>query len=334
MAPGQEGPASQEVDALVAWLLEGDVSVQYQTHRTLLGSDAATLAPLRALIATEGWGARLLAGRDPATGTWGGGLYSPKWVSTHYTLLELVGLGVDPAVPEVRASAGVLLDGLWPGPEGRARKRDSPLDTCIAAMLLTIGTYARLGDATLPGGRPGRAVLREIVDHLLNVALGDGGWNCRWWRGENRHSSLHTTISALEALREWEESGDSYRAADARAAAERAWEFLLRHRMYRSERTGEAIDEAMTRLPYPGRWHYDVLRGLDYLASVGAPWDERMRGALDLVLAKRRSDGKWPVQRPYSGTVHFTMEKTGGPSRWNTLRALRVVQAYFPTDRA
>lgn len=310
------------------------MSIAYQTHRTLLDSDAATLAPLRSRIATEGWGARLLAERDSSTGMWGGGLYSPKWVSTHYTLLELVGLGVDPAVPEVRASAGVLLDGLWPGPDGMSSERDHPLDTCIAAMLLTIGTYARLGDSALQGGRPERAVLREIVDHLLDVELDDGGWNCRWWRGQDRHSSLHTTISALEALREWEEGGDSYRAEYARAAACRGWEFLWRHRMYRSERTGEVIDESMTRLPYPARWHYDVLRGLDYLASVGAPWDERMREALDVVLAKRRPDGSWPVQRPYSGAVRFTMEKTGGPSRWNTLRALRVLRAYAPTRRA
>jgi len=321
-------PGQPAHDAVVAWLLEGDVAVQYQTRRTVLGEDPAALAPLRARIAAEGWGARFLAQRDPATAMWGGGLYSPKWVSTHYTLLDLVSLGVDPSAPGLRESAGVLLAGLWPGPDGTSPERDHPLDTCIAAMLLTIGTYARLGDAPLPGGHRADIVLREIVDHLLAVTLPDGGWNCRWWRGENTHSSLHTTISALESLHEWAGGPDAYRRDEARDAEERGWEFLLRHRLFRSETTGEPIHDQLTRLPYPGRWHYDVLRGLDYLASAGAPWDERMRDGFDRILAERRTDGTWPVQTPYGGRTHFTMETIGGPSRWNTLRALRVMRAY------
>lgn len=127
---------------LVDWLLAGDVAIQYQTHRTLLGSPSEVLASLRSRIASEGWGRCYLDLRDPATGMWGGGLYSPKWVSTHYTLLDLIHLGMDPTVPELSRSADLLVDRLWPEAGGRGRRR--PPDVCVGAMLVAVATYARV----------------------------------------------------------------------------------------------------------------------------------------------------------------------------------------------
>jgi len=313
-------------DGVVEWLLAGDPSVEYQTRSRLLREPPEALRPLRARIATEGWGARFLAARDPATGMWGGGLYSPKWISTHYTLLDLIALGIDPQAPGFQESAAILVDGLWPDAAGMAARR-RPVDTCIAGMLVTIGVYAALGSRALPGGRAADATLREIVDHLLDVRLADGGWNCQSWMGDS-HSSLHTTVSVAEAMRDWAAGEDTYRAADARATGPGVWEFLWRHRMSRSERTGEVIDPRMERMPFPSRWYYDTLRGLVYLASVGAPWDDRMADAVAGLVSRRDADGRWPLNAGYSNKTHFSMERVGSPSRWNTLRALLVLDAY------
>jgi hypothetical protein len=316
---------------LVDWLLDGDPSVAYQTRVHLLGEPPESLRELRARIATEGWGARFLAARDPATAMWGAGLYSPKWISTHYTLLDLMALGMDPATPGIRESVAVLLDGLWPD-DGERLARKRPVDTCIVGMLLSISAYGDLGDHPLPGGRRADAVLQQMLDHLLEERLADGGWNCRRWQGE-AHSSLHTTVSVAEAMRDWASVPGRHRASDAAEVVPGVAEFLFRHRLYRSESTGEVIDARMATLPFPSRWHYDGLRGLAYLASVGAPWDERMREAVDALVARRDAAGRWPLDKGYSSKTHFSMERVGAPSRWNTLRALRVMRAYGEATR-
>jgi hypothetical protein len=162
--------------------------------------------------------------------------------------------------------------------------------------------------------------------------LPDGGWNCRSVRGDT-HSSLHTTISALEALLEYE-TADGRLARYTREARERAHEFLYIHRMFRSHRTGEVIDDRMTRFSFPPQWHYDALRGLDYLRAAGAPKDARVAGAIELVRKRRSADGTWPLQNIYRGTHHFPLESAGRPSRWNTLRALRVLRWWGETEEA
>ncbi len=313
-------------DAEIEWLLAGDPSVEYQTRVRLLGESPASLVTLRARIATEGWGARFLAARDPATGLWGEGLYAPKWVSTHYTLLDLMALGMDPGTPGLRESAAILVDGLWPH-EWTAKARRRPIDTCVGGMLLSIGVYAGLGERALPSGRLASDVLHEILDHLLDLQLPDGGWNCQSWKGDT-HSSLHTTISVAEAMRDWAAGPDQHRAADVLATQPGMWEFVWRHRMSRSERTGEVIDHRMETMPFPTRWYYDTVRGLVYLASVGAPWDDRMADALARLVAARDADGRWPLSKGYANRIHFSMERVGAPSRWNTLRALIVLRAY------
>ncbi|HEX2368804.1 MAG TPA: hypothetical protein VHM94_06175, partial [Acidimicrobiia bacterium] len=170
-----------------------------------------------------------------------------------------------------------------------------------------------------------------VVDWLLNEQLEDGGWNCATVRGSTR-SSFNTTILALEGLLEYENTRAG-RVDEVGAARARGREYLLARRMFRSERTGAVISAGWTRFSFPPRWHYDVLRGLDYLRSAGASPDERMDEAIALVESKRSKDGRWPLQNHHKGSEHFVMEPgPGKPSRWNTLRAMRVLDWFSRTD--
>jgi hypothetical protein len=168
------------------------------------------------------------------------------------------------------------------------------------------------------------ARLDSLADHLLGQQMPDGGWNCEWPTNAT-HASVHSTISVLEGLRLYETYSGRKRAA-IRAAQARGREFLLVHRLFRSHRTGEVIKPVITRFAFPPRWHYDVLRALDYFRDVDAPRDPRLADAIDLVEHSRGEDGRWPLQHVYRGKMFFEMERLGSPSRWNTLRALRVLK--------
>jgi hypothetical protein len=302
-------------DRLVAWLLAGDVSIQYQVHRDLLDSERPDL---RRRIQGEGWGARFLSRGHP-DGHWGKSFYQPKWTSTHYTILDLKNLGISPDHEGLRQSVAKVFSE-HKSPDGGI----SPLlsktqsDVCIDGMALNYAAYF---------GMP-QADLESVVDFLLNEHMDDGGYNCRSNRGNPVHSSLHTTISVLEGIFEYETNGYRYRIAELEEQAKRAEEFILKHRLFRSDRTGEIIDKRYLLLSYPSRWRYDILRSLDYFTSAGSKYDPRMQDAIEIVLKKRRKDGRWPVQGRHAGRTHFEMEKTGGSSRWNTLRALRVLRHF------
>lgn len=307
-------PYSTE-DPLISWLLEGDPSIQYQTHRDLLGNERPDL---QGRIQSEGWGARFLSRRKPE-GHWGDRFYQPKWISTHYTLLDLKNLEIAPDCQPIRQSiAQVLAD--WKGEDGGITLSPAAKlsDLCVNAMFLNYASYF---------GTP-EEDLASIVDQILRERLPDGGFNCNANRMQVYHSSAHTTISVLEGIHEYHKRGYSYQLEPLLAAAESAREFLLTHRLYLSDRTGEIIDKKWLMLSYPSRWKYDILRALSQFQAAGAPYDPRMEDALQVLIGKRRKDGTWPVQAKHPGKTHFDMEKTGGPSRWNTLRALRVLAAY------
>lgn len=305
------------VTPLISWLLEGDPAIRYKTSRDLLDAPENTLKTLRQQIALEGWGQQLLKRRDRHTRLWGNGIYSPKWTSTHYTLLELKNMGIDASIPEYSESAEILLHALWFN-QGKVCKYRHQ-DMCVVAMILDICVYAHLQSLEI----------HEMVDFILDHQYRDGGWNCAWERGD-KHSSLHTTISVLEAFRDYEKFGYTYKLPLVKKALPKAHEFILKKHLYKSVHTGKVINEHMLTLSYPCRWKYDILRAMDYFASVKAPYDIRMKEALDIILSKRNKTGRWPVQDKYSGMTHFLMEKTGGDSRWNTLRVLRVVRFYDP----
>ena len=305
---------------LVNWLLNGDVAVQYQTRRDLLGSGRKELEALQQRIALEGWGARYLACRRPE-GHWGRTYYQPKWTCTHYTLLDLKNLGLPPR----QAAAGETLTQVFSREKGKdgginpfVTVKES--DVCLNGMALSCAAYFGVGQEDLC----------SVIDFLLSQVMGDGGFNCHSNRGGARHSSLHSTLSVLEGLGEYRKGGYGYRLPEVRAAEEAGREFILCHRLFRSDRTGAVIHRQFLQLYHPTRWHYDILRALDYFRDAGVPYDGRMEDALTELQRKRKPDGRWLLPAGPRGQVHFTMEDPGRPSRWNTLRALRVLQRYAP----
>ncbi len=316
----ETSPTSPGDDDVVSWLLDGDPAIRWQTLRDLTSASPATVARERARVTTEGWGAELLE-RQELDGTWGGGLYGPKWTSTTYTLLLLRRFGLEPT--DRRAQLGV--ERIWDGArcfDGGitcAASIDAP-EACVTSMYLALATYFGVEHPKIA----------PAFEWLLANQLTDGGWNCRTVRFGDQHGSFHTTILALEALAE------ARRVVADRAPIDRAMaagrEFFLRHRLYRSHRTGEVARAEFTRLSFPPRWHYDLLRGLEHFAATDSPPDDRYADALDVLRRRRRRDGAWPVQQRHAGRVWFDMERTGGPSRWNTLRALRVLRWSHSVD--
>jgi len=299
---------------IIDWLLEGDVSIQYQVHRDLLQKDRRDL---QARIGKEGWGKMLLDKRNPK-GHWGDRFYQPKWISTHYTLLDLRNLNLSPHNEIVQASIEQVLNtskaedgGIQLGPSTAQHS-----DVCVNGMFLNYASYFQTAEEEL----------HSIVDGILAEIMPDGGFNCRTTRSGATHSSLHSTISVLEGLFEFQKAGYRYRTNEIARAINTAAEFILIHKLFRSDRTGAIIHQNFLKLPYPSRWKYDILRALDYFQASKTNWDWRMDEAVAMILKKRNKDGTWNVQAAHPGEVHFVMEKAGKASRWNTLRALRVLK--------
>ncbi len=296
------------------WLLEGDPAIRWQTLRDLMDTEPETVQNERHKIATQGWGAKLLAFQDDS-GMWGGGLYSPKWISTTYTMLLLRRFGLLPKHPQTLKACKLLLDkGIY---------RDGGInyfgvlahsETCVTGMVLSILAYFQYEDMRI----------NALVEHLLAQQMLDGGWNCQSYKGAV-HGSFHTSISVLEGLHEYEKSFGLYRS-EIKSAMNNAVEFLLQHRLFKSDNTGEIVNPNMTRFSFPPRWHYDVLRALDFLQEINRAFDPRLTDALDMVHKKRQKNGTWLLQNRHPGKSFFEMEEPGKPSRWNTLRALRILK--------
>lgn len=304
------------IDAqIIDWLLEGDVSIQYQVHRDLLGAE---LPALRERIATEGWGVQFICFRGE-NGHWGRGFYQPKWISTHYSLLDIKNLGFPPGHPQIAESVSIILRD-QKGKDGGINPSGTitQSDVCINGMFLNYACYFKADEARL----------RSVVDFVISQHMPDGGFNCRFNRQGAVHSSMHSTISVLEGFCEYAANGYQYRLSELEAMAGKAREFLLAHQLFRSHRTGETIDRRMLMLSYPPRWYYDILRVLDYFQAAKIEFDPRMAPALEVLKSKQRKDQTWPLQAKHPGETHFDMEKPGGPSRWNTLRALRVLKHF------
>jgi hypothetical protein len=304
----------------IDWLLEGDVSIQYQVHRDLLDREKPKL---RARIETEGWGARFLSFRMP-DGHWGQRFYQPKWTSTHYTLLDLKNLGISPGCKTIRQTLDLIVKN-EKGPDGGLKPIGTlkVSDVCINGMALNYLAYFKTKEDQL----------RSIVDFLLSQHMDDGGFNCYSNRSGAVHSSLHTTLSVLEGILEYTNNNYQYRLDELSMAAAQCHEFILQHRLYRSDKTGIIIDKKMLALSYPSRWRYDILRALDYFQFVGHAYDPRMDDAIEVLLNKRTKDSRWKLQAAHHGQTHFDMEKVGQPSRWNTLRTLRVLKHFnIPAD--
>lgn len=287
---------------LARWLLEGDPAIRWRVLRDLESAPDQQWTRERTRVATEGWGAQLLAAQGD-DGGWGGGVYSPKWTSTTYTLLHLLWLGLAPGHNATLRGC----EQLW-----RWQARWRVPETCVVSILVRLTSYFGY-DADR---------LDSVVAELLDQQLADGGWNCATRTDKHKHSSFHTSIQALEALDAYAGAGG---AIDTRPALQRGREFFLRHRLYRSHRTGVVAIRGSTRFPAFPEWHFDVLRGLEHFAEFEAPRDDRLTDAVDVVRRARRPDGTWPTYAAYRGRHWFQLEQPGS-SRWNTLRVLRVLQ--------
>jgi hypothetical protein len=280
----------------------------------------------RARIATEGWGAQLLALQEP-NGHWDGGAYRPGWVddarpffdawtATHFTLQLLRELGLDPDSPEARRAIALVRDNVRWEANG-AVYFDGETEPCINGIALANGAYF------------GQSV-EGIVERLLGGALSDGGWNC-WAEYGATVSSFHSTICVLEGLLAWELAGGS--SAAVTAARQRGEAYLLERGLLRRRSTGQLADLRFTMLSYPAYWYYDVLRGLEHVRSTGANPDDRIAEAIALLADKRDEEGRWPLENAHQGPTYFQMDRPEGfPSRWNTLRALRVLRWAAPDE--
>jgi len=322
-----ERQVSTSKSSAIRWLLDSDPSIRWQVLRDLTDAPAGEVGAERARVATEGAGARLLA-LQAHDGRWGGAAWNRGWDSTMHVLSLLREMGLDPASDEARRAVGLVRDRVtWQGC-GPQEADDNPffageVEPCINGQVGAIGAYF------------GQDV-RGIVDRLLAEQLPDGGWNCEAANGSTR-SSFNTTICVLEALLEYERAvGVSPEVTGARL---RGQEYLLERRLFRRRSTGEVIerdrkgDAAWMRFAFPTWWHYDVLRGLEYLRRAGVAPDERVTEAIDLVASKRDDDGRWPLEAQYPGKMPVETDEGGGrPSRWNTLRALRVLDWYSARD--
>lgn len=309
--------------AVMQWLLDSDPSIRWQVMRDLTDAPVEEIARERARVVTEGAGARLLSlqARD---GRWGGAAWNHGWDSTMHVLTLLREMGLDPESDAARRSVGLVHEAVtWQGCGPPEADRNpffaGEVEPCINGQVAAAGAYFRQD-------------VGALIGRLLGEQLADGGWNCEA-PGSTR-SSFNTTICVLEALLEYEPAGrDDPKVSAARA---RGQEYLLERRLLRRRSTGEVIQRdrksgtVWTRFAFPTWWHYDVLRGLDYLRRAGtAAPDDRLEEAIGLLASKRNHDGLWPLETRYPGRMPVeTDEGEGRPSRWNTLRALRVLKWY------
>jgi len=302
---------------VIDWLLDSDPAIRWQAMRDLIDTPDEAVAAERARVGTEGWGATLLSLQAP-DGRWGGRPWSLDYTDTFHTLELLRLLGLDPGSEEARRAIGLVQEHvIWKGgapvdtPWDDHRFFEGEVEPCINGNVVASGAYFGV-DVT------------PLVERLLGEQLPDGGWNCEVENGATV-SSFGTSINVLEGLLQHERTtGGSERVAEA---SRRAEAYLLERGLFRRKSTGEVIDPDFLQFSFPTWWHYDVLRGLDYLRDAGVEPDDRVAEAVAIVEGNRDPDGRWPRQNVHAGEMHFEMEAGDGqPSRWNTLRSMRVLR--------
>ena len=311
----QHAPESQI--PVIQWLLDSDPSIRWPALRDLTDAAPDEVASERAKVAMQGWGLRLLSSQG-ADGYWGVGESNPEWV-TLQTLLLLRDTGLDPTSVEAqRAVARVRENVTWQGvlPQDAAW-HGKPLfsvevEPCVNGRVVAIGSY--FGED-----------MQGVVDRLLSEQMADGGWNCEQESGSTR-GSFHTTVCVLEGLLEHERATGGSSAVQT--AREQGQEYLLERRMLRRLSSGDVIDPAWSHFSFPTGYHYDVLRGLDYLRNADvAPDDPRLAEAVDLVASRSDADGRWTLENVHPDQLDAEPgTDEGEPSRWITLRALRVLR--------
>ena len=313
-----DGPSMTAPMTVIDWLLDSAPAIRWQVLGDLTGASPEKVAAERARVEHEGWGARLLALQD-ADGLWDGGACFPAsytggepgqpWTATMHTLQTLQILGLDPASDAARRAISLVAErGRWE--HAGQRYFDGEVEPCINGRTIETGAYYAVD-------------VWPLVGRILGERLTDGGWNCEAENGSVR-SSFDTTLTVLDGLLQFERAvGGSASVRTARRSGE---EYLLERSLFRRASTGEIVKPEYLDFAFPYYWHYDVLRALDYFRRSGAEPDSRMAAAIEIVRSKRQPDGRWLLDRIHPGRVHFAHEGSAGePSRWNTLRALRVL---------
>ena len=297
---------------VLRWLMEGDPAIRWQVKRDLLDAPLDAVERERARIASEGVTAEVLARQRP-DGSWGVAeprsyAESPDGATLH-ALMLLRDFGLDPGCEQARRAVALVRDRVKHY-EGGQRFFDGEVEACINGRVVAIGAHF---------GQP----CGGVVERLVGEQLEDGGWNCE--APSSTRASFHSTICVLEGLLAYERAEGA--RPEVTAARLRGQAYLLDRSLFRARSTGAVIDATWLRFAYPCGYHYDVLRGLDYLRRAAAAPDGRAGEAIDLVLEHRLPDGRWPLQ-----VVHTDLwgpdlgERQGAPSRWVTLRALRVLR--------
>ena len=295
----------------IDWLLDSDPAIRWQAMRDLADASPEAVAAERARVPREGIGAEILA-RQGSDGSWHR-TDAPVWLPTLYTLLLLRATGVDRAEPAVESAVARLEAGFrWDEEFGAKPFFEGEVEPCINGGTLALGAYF---------GRP----TENLAHRLVGEQLDDGGWNCE--APKSTRSSFHTTICVLEGLLEYERAVGS--APEIAAARRRGEEYLLKRALFRRLSTGEVANPAFLKFAFPPRYHYDVLRALDYLRDAGVQPDVRVRDAVNVVESRRQADGRWLLDDAHDEALAVTFDESiGKPSRWNTLRALRVLRWY------
>jgi hypothetical protein len=320
---GSSGTAASE--SVIGWLLGSDPAIRWQVMRDLLGAPEPEYLAERAKVETEGWGARLLSYEDQ-DGQWAGGAFIPSgfdfrewqevgqpWTATAFSLSQLREFGLDPASDRAKRAVALI------GANSRWDHAGEPywegeVEECINGRTVADGAYFGVD-------------VSPLAARLAGERLNDGGWNCERANGSLR-SSFATTINVLEGLLEYERATGG--TPESRAARRSGEEYLLERGLFRRLSTGEPADEQFLRFVHPNRWRYDVLRALDYFRSAaaltGTTPDPRLAEAVDHVRSKRLQDGAWLLDWRLPGRVWFDIDDgPGKPSRWVTLRAMRVL---------
>jgi hypothetical protein len=312
--------------SVINWLLDSDPSIRWQVMRDLIDAPESDWRAERAKVESEGWGARLLSHEDE-DGQWAGGAFLPSgfdfrewqevgqpWTATTHSLSQLREFGLDPSSDRVRRAVQLIgVNSRWD--EGGQPYWEGEVEECINGRTAADGAYFGVD-------------VSSIVGRLVGERLDDGGWNCERINGSVR-SSFATTINVLEGLLEFERATGG--TPESRGARKSGEEFLLNRHLFRRLSAGEPADEQFLRFVHPNRWHYDVLRALDYFRGAadvtGAAPDPRLGQAVDHVRSRRLEDGSWPLDWSPPGRVWFDVDSGAGkPSRWITLRAMRVLR--------
>lgn len=291
-------------------LLDADPVIKRLTQKYLIGKKIE--------YTTDGYLNHYLDLYDPIIHMWGRGVYGPKWISTHYTMLELKYMEIDPMHPIYQDALQTLLEHEWKN--HGLYNRYLHQDMCVVGMLLSLACYGRSKDPKIV----------EMIDYILDHTMLDGGWNCEWERKPSpKISSVHTTLSVLEALHDVDQYGYTYRIKEVRMHLLSGIECLLKRNLYQAHGTKDPIHPSMAKASYPPRWKYDILRALEFLSSVKYPDNLRLTDAINSLISQMKGPFM-PRGSQISGVIHFKLEE-GRYGMFNTLRMLKVLKHFrFP----